>query len=149
MGFARMNSSSSAWEKFQAAPVSLTRSGTLKDRLTHAYRDHLSQIDESELPKELRDDFRILTDAMTHEPPVVRGDDAFRATIRKMSNDEAEEVALWVVKLMCALRPAGSAYRSTPSAQIVPLYIAEPRAPEGWDTDDETGATEHLRSAKG
>jgi hypothetical protein len=143
-----MNSSSSAWEKFQAATMSLTRSGALKDRLTHAFRDHLSQIDETELPKELRDDFRILTDAMTREPPLVRGDDAFRATIRKMSNDEAEEIASWVVKLLCALRPAVGMYRSTQSAQIVPLYNAEPRAPEAWD-QDETEATEQLRSAKG
>jgi hypothetical protein len=148
MGFARMNSSSSAWEKFQEATVSLTRSGTLKDRLTHAYRDHLSQIDAAELPKELRDDFRILTDAMTREPPLVRGDDAFRATIRKMSNHDAEEIASWVVKLLCALRPGAGIYRSTQSAQIVPLYIAEPRAPEGWDAD-EREPTEQLRSAKG
>jgi hypothetical protein len=143
-----MNSSSSAWDKFQAATLSLTRSGTLKDRLTHAYRDHLAQIDETELPKELRDDFRILTGAMTREPPVVRGDDALRATIRKMSNDEAEEIASWVVKMLCALRPAAGAYRSTQIAQIVPLYIAEPRAPEGWDSD-ETETAERLRSAKG
>jgi hypothetical protein len=143
-----MNSSSSAWEKFQEATLSLTRSGTLKERLTHAYRNHLSQIDETELPKELRDDFRILTDAMTREPPLVRGDDAFRATIRKMSNDEAEEVATWVVKMLCALRPAVGAYRSAQSAQIVPLYIAEPRAPEAWD-NDEPHTAEPLRSAKG
>jgi hypothetical protein len=144
-----MNSSSSAWEKFQAATLSLSRSGTLKDRLTDAYRNHLSHIDAAELPKELRDDFRILTDAMTREPPLVRGDDAFRATIRKMSNDQAEEVAMWVVRMLCALRPAVGAYRSTQSAQIVPLYIAEtPRAPEGW-VADETQGTEQLRSAKG
>jgi hypothetical protein len=30
----------------------------------------------------------------------------------------------------------------------VPLYIAEPRAPEGWDSD-EPEAPEQLRSAKG
>jgi hypothetical protein len=143
-----MNSSSSAWEKFQAATLSLTRAGTLKDRLTDAYRNHLSQIDETELPKELRDDFRILTDAMTREPPLVRGDDAFRATIRKMSSDQAEEVAAWVVKMLCALRPAIGAYRSTQSAQIVPLYIAETRVPDAWNTD-ETESAEQLRSAKG
>lgn len=145
-----MNSSSSAWEKFQAATLSLTRSGTLKDRLTHAYRDHLSQIDVAELPKELRDDFRILTDAMTREPPLVRGDDAFRATIRKMSNEDAEEIASWVVKMLCDLRAAAAgAHRTTQTAQIVPLYIAETREPaEDWDSD-EHDATEPLRSAKG
>ena len=128
-----MNSSSSAWEKLQGATFSLARSGPLKDRLTHAYRNHLSQLDEAELPKELRDDFRILTDAMTREPPLVRGDDAFRATIRKMSNDQAEEVATWVVRLLCATpRPVvAHRERTVQTAQIVPLYIAEARAAEG------------------
>ena len=128
-----MNISSSAWEKLQGATLSLVRSGPLKDRLTHAYRHHLSQIDAAELPKELRDDFRILTDAMTRDPPLVRGDDAFRATIRKMSNDQAEEVATWVVRLLCATPRPVVAYRerTVQTAQIVPLYIAEPRAAEG------------------
>jgi hypothetical protein len=143
-----MNGSSSAWEKLQGATFSLARSGPLKDRLTDAYRNHLAHIDETDLPKELRDDFRILTDAMTREPPLVRGDDPFRATVRKMSNDQDEEVAMWVVKILCALRPAIGVYRSTQSAQIVPLHIAETRAPEAWDTD-ETEAAERLRAAKG
>jgi len=126
--------SSSAWESFQGATLSLARSGGIKDRLTNAYRNHLSQIDVSELPKELRDDFRILTDAMTREPPLVRGDDAFRATIRKISNDEADEIASWVVKMFCALHRAPVANtrdRATIGQQVVPLYIAEARVAEG------------------
>jgi hypothetical protein len=124
--------SSSAWEKLQGATLSLTRAGALKDRLTDAYRNHLAQLDETELPRELRDDFRILNDRITREPPLVRGDDAVRATIRKMSNGEAEQVASWVVKMLCALqRGAAPAYRPTITAQVVPLYMAEPRAAEG------------------
>jgi hypothetical protein len=124
--------SSSAWEKLQGATLSLTRSGALKDRLTDAYRNHLAHLDETELPKELRDDFRILSNAITRERPLVRGDDAFRATIRKMSNGEAEEVASWVVKMFCALqRGLAPAYRPTTTAQVVPLYVAEPRVAEG------------------
>jgi hypothetical protein len=121
-------STSTAWEKFQAATLSLVRSGAIKDRITDAYRNHLSRIDEAELPNELLDDFRILNDAMTREAPAVRGDDAFRATLRKMSNGEAEEVATWVVKLFCALPrervPAVAATyreRTSSGAQIVPL----------------------------
>lgn len=125
--------SSSAWEAFQGATLSLARNGALKDRLTTAYRNHLAQVDEAEIPKELRDDFRILTDAMTRERPLVRGDDAFRATIRKLSSDEAEEIATWVVKMFCALHrlPVANRDRSSTSAQVVPLYIAEARAAEG------------------
>jgi hypothetical protein len=118
--------SSSAWESFQGATLSLVRAGTIKDRLVNAYRDHLAQIDETEIPKELCDDFRILNDALTRERPLVRGDDALRATIRKMSNDEAEEVATWIVKMFCALqRPSMPAQRdrANSGAQVVPLLF--------------------------
>jgi hypothetical protein len=118
--------SSSAWEKFQGATLSLARSGALKERLTAAYRNHLSHVDETELPKELRADFRSINHALTREPPLVRGDDALRATIRKMSNGEAEEAATSVVRMFCALPRASSAQlRSSAGAQVVPLYIAE------------------------
>jgi hypothetical protein len=122
---------STAWEKFQGATLSLARSGALKDRITDAYRKHLSQVDESELPKELRDDFRSFSHVLTRERPLVRGDDAFRATIRKMSNGEAEQVATSVVRMFCALqRGSATPLRPVTTAQIVPLYIAEPRAVE-------------------
>ena len=42
------------WEKFQAATLSLARSGSIKDRLTNAYRNHLSTVAEDDLPREIR-----------------------------------------------------------------------------------------------
>jgi hypothetical protein len=125
---------SSAWEKLQGATLSLARSGPLKDRITDAYRNHLSMLDETELPKELRETFRTVNDTLTREPPLVRGDDAFRATIRKLSNGEAEEVAISVVRMFGAVQQRGtgaSSHRMPSSAQVVPLYIAEARASEG------------------
>ena len=80
-----------AWEKFQSAIVCLARSGGIKDRLTDAYRNYLALVAEEELPKELREDFRSLGRALTRERPLLRGEDAFRATIRKMSNEEADQ----------------------------------------------------------
>jgi len=121
---------STAWEKFQGATLSLTRSGALKDRLNDAYRNHLSRIDVAELPKELRDDFLSFHESITRERPSVRGDDAVRATIRKMSNGEAEEAATNVVKMFCALQRTHTGPARSMAAQIVPLYIAESRAAE-------------------
>jgi hypothetical protein len=123
---------SSAWEKLQGATLSLARSGALKDRITEAYRNHLSMLDETELPKDLRETFRTVSYSLTREPPLVRGDDAFRATIRKMSNGEAEEVATSVVRLFGAVqqRGTGASHRTHNGAQVVPLYIAETRATE-------------------
>jgi hypothetical protein len=112
------------WEIFQGATLSLARSGALKERLTDAYRNHLSCVDERELPRELRDDFRSFSHALTRERPLLRGEDAFRATIRKMSNGEAEAAATSVVKMFCALQRGTGASRSVPTATIVPLYIA-------------------------
>jgi hypothetical protein len=123
--------SSSAWEKLQGATLSLARSGALKDRITDAYRNHLSLIEETELPKEVREYFRTFTYVVTREQPLVRGDDAFRATIRKMSNDEAEEVATAVVQMFASVqRGSASSHRVSASAQVVPLYIAETRVTE-------------------
>jgi hypothetical protein len=114
---------SSAWEKLHGATLSLARSGALKDRITAAYRNHLSHIEESDLPKELRENFRSLSGTLTRERPLVRGDDAFRATIRKMSNNEAEEVATCVVRMFASVQ-RGAASLRTPTAHVVPLYIA-------------------------
>lgn len=119
-------STNSTWEKFQRATVTLARSGPIKDRLTDAYRGHLSQIAEDELPKELRADFRAFMYALTRERPVLRGEDSFRATVRKMSGEEAEDLACSVVQIFSALpRHTPAAPRMKHSAQIVPLYIAE------------------------
>jgi hypothetical protein len=120
-----------AWEIFQGATLSLARAGALKDRLNDAYRNHLSGIDETELPKELREDFRSFNHMLTRERPLIRGEDAVRATIRKMSNGEAEAAATTVVKIFCALQRGTGPSRSAPSANIVPLYLAtESRAAE-------------------
>lgn len=113
-----------AWEKFQSATLSLARSGAIKDRLTDAYRNYLALVAEDELPKELREDFRAFGRALTRERPLLRGEDAFRATIRKMSNDEADRIAASVVLLFAAIpRSHTPAMRLSSSAQIV--YLPE------------------------
>ena len=115
-----------AWEQLQGATLTLARSGPIKDRLTDAYRKHLSYIAEDDLPKELREDFRAVNHSLTRERPLLRGEDAFRATIRKISCNEAEEIATSVVMIFSSIpRGYSSPMRPTSAAQIVPLYIAE------------------------
>jgi hypothetical protein len=115
-----------AWEKFQSATVCLARSGGIKERLTDAYRNYLALVAEEDLPKELREDFRAFGRALTREPPLLRGEDAFRATIRKMSNEEADQIATMVVLIFAAIpRSFTPVMRSLSSAQIVPLHLAE------------------------
>jgi hypothetical protein len=116
----------STWDKFQGATMSLARSGSIKDRLAEAYRNYLAEIAEDELPRELRDEFRAVNSALTRERPMLRGEDALRATLRKMSSDDADRIACSVVRLFAAVPRASAAPRhGQQSAQVVPLYLAE------------------------
>ncbi|HXZ59649.1 MAG TPA: hypothetical protein VEG26_05665 [Steroidobacteraceae bacterium] len=82
--------------------MSLVRSGPIKDRLAEAYRNHLAFVRAEDLPEALREDFRACHDALTRERPL-RGEDAVRATVRKMSSYEADELACSVVRLFAAI----------------------------------------------
>jgi hypothetical protein len=115
----------SAWERFHGAVLTLVRSGAIKDRLAEAYREHLGELSEEDLPRELREEFRDLQCTLTREPAALRGEDAVRATLRKMSALEAEHVAASVVRLFAALPRSTANTRLSTSAQVVPLYLAE------------------------
>ena len=128
-----------AWEQLEGAALSLARSGPIKDRLTDAYRNHLALLEVEDLPDALRAEFRACHEALTHERPL-RGEDAVRATVRKMSNQEAERIACTVVRMFAALArwaPDESAVADLPDAQlarangrkavpqVISLYAAE------------------------
>jgi hypothetical protein len=89
------------WEQLEGAALSLARSGPIKDRLADAYRNHLALVNAEALPEGLRAEFRACHAALTREPPL-RGEDAVRATVRKMSSREADELACSVVRLFAA-----------------------------------------------
>jgi len=90
-----------AWAELEGAALSLARSGPIKDRLIDAYRNHLALVNAEELPDALRADFRACHDALTRERPL-RGEDAVRATVRKMSCHEADAIACCLVRLFAA-----------------------------------------------
>jgi hypothetical protein len=111
---------STAWEKFQGAAVSLARSGSIKDRLTNAYRNHLSAVAEDELPREIREQFHNVRCSLTRERPL-SGEDAIRATVRKMSSHEAENIAETVVQMLSVMARSPQSTRTT----AAPLYLLE------------------------
>jgi hypothetical protein len=136
---------STTWELFEGAALSLARSEPIKERLTDAYRNHLAYVDVEDLPSVLRGQFLACHEALTREAPL-RGEDAVRATVRKLSNHEAEELALSVVRLFAAIareaalheaamnRPlaegisvngAARAKPPKPPPQVIPLYAAD------------------------
>jgi len=98
---------STTCEQLEGAALALARSGNIKDRLAEAWRHHLALVDAAELPEALRAQFRACHAALTREPPL-RGEDAVRATVRKMSNVEADEIAACVVRLFAAMAHAAA-----------------------------------------
>ena len=100
------------WEKFQAATLSLARSGSIKDRLTNAYRNHLSTVAEDDLPREIREQFHNVRCSLTRERPL-HGEDAIRATVRKMSSHEAESIAEIVVEMLSVMARTTQLVRSS------------------------------------
>jgi hypothetical protein len=124
-------------DKFRGAALSLARSGSIKNRLTDAYRNHLAFVDESDLPGELVEEFRAVSHALNRQLPLLRGEDAFRATVRKMSNTEADDVASCVVRLFGEISraPTGLMRKPPKSApQIISLYPGE-----AWSVVDRVG----------
>jgi hypothetical protein len=134
---------STTWEQLEGATLSLARSGAIKDRLADAYRNHLALVNAEDLPEGLRAEFRACHAALTRENPQ-RGEDAVRATVRKMSTLEADELACTVVRLFAAVvrestreaEKSGVVLQSVTAAgsrpnalkgvpQVVPLYAAE------------------------
>ena len=116
---------STTLDKFRGAALSLARSGPIKDRLTAAYRNHLAFVEESELPHELVAEFRALSSTLKRERPTSRNDDALRATVRKMSSTEADEVASCVVRLFGAISAEDqSSLNSIVSQRVVSSWRA-------------------------
>lgn len=110
---------SSTWGQLEGAVLTLARSGTIKDRLTDAFRNHLAHLNADDLPDSLRAEFRACHDTLTRERPL-RGEDAVRATVRKMSKEEADEVACSVVRIFGAVA-------HEPQQLPIAAALAEPR----------------------
>ena len=120
---------------FEAATVSLTRAAPIKDRIADAYRNYLVYVHEENLPADVCEEFRALTDTLTRVCPELRGDDALHATVRKMSNNDAEVAASAVVRMFGAVSraSAGTSQEAAASEQenvtnVVPLHLARAQA---------------------
>ena len=120
-----------ALDLFEAATVSLTKAAPIKDRIADAYKNYLVYVHEEDLPNDVCEEFRALTDTLTRVDPELRGDDSVRATIRKMSNNDAEIAASAVVRMFGAVSRAiaGSPHQAVTASplnttNVVPLHAA-------------------------
>ena len=121
---------SRVYDRFESATLLLARAGAIKERLSGAWRQCLANIEPEDLPRELRLHFLELSEAMQRERPL-RGEDAVRATIRKMSNEEAECHAALIVRMFCRMTRQQELELPLPAsngAAVVQLFAAEASA---------------------
>ncbi len=111
----------SAWDSLHSATLELVRSTPIKQRLIAAYRRHLSAILEDQLPAEARGSFGKLMRSLAGVAPL-RGEDAVTASVRKMSNQEADDCAALIVEIFGLLpRSSDLASAQRPSAAVMQL----------------------------
>jgi len=84
--------------RLEAAALSLAGQGHIKDRLFDAYCRHLEDIQQSDVPGELAHEYGDMIQAL-HRAPALPGDDIVKASVRKLSNDQACRYAELVVRL--------------------------------------------------
>ena len=114
----------------QQAITTLSQGGSIKDRLADAYATHLIQLDVDDLPEQLRSEFESMCAAMCRERPLPR-ESAIRASVRKMSNEEASRHAELVVRIFAAAARTSTAItvrrsvRNPVSSPIVNLFAAD------------------------
>ena len=118
---------SRVYDRLESATLLLTRSGAIKERLEGAWRQCLANIESDDIPRDVRLQFLELTAQMQRERPL-RGEDAVRATIRKMSNEEAERHAGVIVRMFCRMTRQQELELPLPlpngSAAVVQLFAA-------------------------
>jgi hypothetical protein len=119
----------SAWECFHFATLELVRSTPIKQRLVSAYRRYLASLPEEQLPLDVREMFGQVMRSLRGVQPL-KGEDAVTASVRKMSNQEADDCAAMIVEIFGMIgREHVAAHRP---AAVVQLHSVD-RVPADYD----------------
>jgi hypothetical protein len=118
----------SAWQNLHLATLELVRSTPIKQRLISAYRRHLASVAEDQLPHAARASFSQVMRTLAGVQPL-RGEDAVAASVRKMSNQDADDCAALIVEIFGLICRA-EAETPRQSASVVQL-----RSVDGPATD--------------
>ena len=89
-------------QRFAEAVHTLIADGPIKQRLASAYTLHLADLADAEFPAALRRDFAELQAALSRIAPV-GNESRVRASVQKMSPDEAAGHAATIVKIYVEL----------------------------------------------
>jgi hypothetical protein len=116
------------YDRLESATLHFARSDPIRERLEGAWRQYLSRIEAEDVPREIRLQFLELSAQLQRERPL-RGEDAVKATIRKMSNDEAQQHATVIVRMFCRMTRQQELELGLPaaatSAAVVQLFAVE------------------------
>ncbi len=88
--------------RFESAVLTLVGDGPVKQRLATAFANNLDDLEETELPEELRSSFHDLRGAL-HTVAPLGAEPCVMATVRKMSPEEADRFATGIVRLYVEL----------------------------------------------
>ena len=118
-----------AWENLHCATLELVRSTPIKQRLVSAAR-HLTPLIEDQLPNEIRTSFEQLMRSLAGVQPQ-RGEDVVVASVRKMSNQQADDCAVLIIEIFGAVCRADALSQRSQAAvaSIVQLRTLD-RQPE-------------------
>lgn len=92
----------SLWDMFDGAVRVLVGAGPVKQRLIDAWRDHLAQLHEKDLPEALRSRLAAVRTAM-HTAHATGGMTAPEVSVRKMSDKDAAEHAVRILEIYAQL----------------------------------------------
>lgn len=128
-------------DSFLAAVRTLTADGSSKERLAHAYSEHLEAVRADDLPDSLRPRFEHLQAAMASVRPNAR-ETAVQVSVRKMSQAEASRHVRTIVGIFSDLlraattssettaepretgKPAGAPYARIEKGRRVPRFLS-------------------------
>src|SRR5580658_3386146 len=108
--------------RLEAAALSLTGPGHIKERLFDAYCRYLHGIDQSDLPVELAAEFGDMIQAL-HHATALPGDDVVKASVRKLSNDQACRYAELVIRLYGMTAGMSHHVAARSARPVVPLAM--------------------------
>lgn len=113
---------SSLSERLEAAAMALSGPEAIKERLHNAWSAHLADLELRDFPREVRDEFSVMIDALGRER-ALPGDSVLKASLRKMSNAEAAQYAGLIVRTYGRV----AALKSPPVSLVPrPVHIPAP-----------------------
>lgn len=116
-------------DRFLAAVSALSGNGHIKQRLISAFEDNLADLDEDELPVLLHESFAELRNMMQRVAPI-NGESHIRASVRKMSLNDAQDCAHLMVSMYArvaehASREGHPKLAAVPAVEKVPTFLAK------------------------